>query len=1327
MASATQRITLSSGWQKIAEAKGREAMALIDAYGAVQLAIADGEPPRGDVASGHALNGSMMWPVRGAEIVWARGSGVAVAVTLLKVLPEFATLDSAAVKLAAASAKVTASAADAKATQAMQPPFTPFSSRGDAQATVIPAPLDTITITDPIYGALQYISDASGTALTTGDGRTWSPLGDAQPAHWGATGGETDSAPLFQLMLDWLSPDPNRKLVDKFVGTRYFRTQLNTTGNVVWDAGVAKYIQAHDGRFISGNGNSAPDIVAISADYVVGSTNLSVALPVIPKRGDWLRLVSNAVNPNDRSRVGQSNKYRVQEWVQAGEGSTGSNVVLIRPLRFAEGVNDAEDTVIPAYTIAMNCRVALADTSKVFRFTGGYLEQEGPFAGPVPGIFLTAYIGPVVYGTNFYKYYGSALSLSGTIDALVDRCTFGEISDNEVISGQQGYGVSDGGENTLVKECRFSKCRHGYTTLRNSIAADTLSIFASGNTVGGLVKDCHSVGSTSRHFDTHHGSVGITFEGCTAEGGSTGFGGRSYGHVVRNCHAVMTAQGFSTLVEAPNLAGSLDRYATEFTVENCAFQSLGQAFLARNSLVTLRDVTFETPLMRSFEVTNSLVTVEGNVSLSISSFRGSVPIPTPASSNPVVLATGLTLFGGAASLMIAKTGRLTLDLSALPSMPGSVLAPASGTTIKVFGTLRVAVPNGVNLMALSAARLIASPTSEFELILPSTSFGFGTAAGKFGRAYDSNGVSLLAGTMTTQAVVGGRFVEWVRDASGTCLGGGWSPAGQATPQHWGAVGDGVADDSDALEGAYMSGREIFIPAGVYRQTREVSAVHPLNVVGAGSGSAILLYENMGGYEGSNGISLQASVPSGIGTNALGSASGVRGVTVKITGQNGASWFKAPRAQANLWTRVKPTYRFDSIYFTGDNAGDAAYFELNTTAWECCIDLGEGCNHSITKITGAGNYDFRAEPTAEAVRSTFLRLGGAEAGPGGILTPELSHWWLQHFGRAIDIGWRVIRGQFHGLAIHACWQGMYSPNPRSGSNWGIDELEMSACNINVQKNAIYMRGPTGGMTFDNVDMTRATGGYDHGTGWVGMDIDNANRLSIKGGRAYSDGTTGEYSGGTTGYLLANVSNLLAGGQLIRGIGDDQMTTGMRIVNPGRGEISGLAVVGKIIDLIEFAGTPLSTGANVGITLTGIPKSTTVITGSRVKYSDGVTRALVNDLDEPQAVNTSATSISAAGSEDYTPGASPKWRRISFAAGAGAYTYDINMLAAGAREGDEVEFTFTFLAANGTVRILDSTGAVQFTKAGTTGQAWYVRGRYLGTSPALFRVMASSLNA
>ena len=35
------------------------------------------------------------------------------------------------------------------------------------------------------------------------------------------------------------------------------------------------------------------------------------------------------------------------------------------------------------------------------------------------------------------------------------------------------------------------------------------------------------------------------------------------------------------------------------------------------------------------------------------------------------------------------------------------------------------------------------------------------------------------------AIIDDRLVEWVRQSGGPCLGGGWSPAGDATPDHWG--------------------------------------------------------------------------------------------------------------------------------------------------------------------------------------------------------------------------------------------------------------------------------------------------------------------------------------------------------------------------------------------------------------------------------------------------------------------------------------------------------------------------------------------------------------
>ena len=48
------------------------------------------------------------------------------------------------------------------------------------------------------------------------------------------------------------------------------------------------------------------------------------------------------------------------------------------------------------------------------------------------------------------------------------------------------------------------------------------------------------------------------------------------------------------------------------------------------------------------------------------------------------------------------------------------------------------------------------------------------------------------------ATVYGRLVEWVRDGSGTAFGGGWAPASDATPEHWGAIPEplaGVYQDS----------------------------------------------------------------------------------------------------------------------------------------------------------------------------------------------------------------------------------------------------------------------------------------------------------------------------------------------------------------------------------------------------------------------------------------------------------------------------------------------------------------------------------------------------
>lgn len=101
------------------------------------------------------------------------------------------------------------------------------------------------------------------------------------------------------------------------------------------------------------------------------------------------------------------------------------------------------------------------------------------------------------------------------------------------------------------------------------------------------------------------------------------------------------------------------------------------------------------------------------------------------------------------------------------------------------------------------------------------------------------------------------------DASGTALTTGdgrtWSPAGDVTPQHFGAVGDGVSDDADYVEAALRysaeTGNRTYVPTGDYLLERQVvvSAVGAaetirLTVFGEGDRSQFIVSNSTGGIK-----------------------------------------------------------------------------------------------------------------------------------------------------------------------------------------------------------------------------------------------------------------------------------------------------------------------------------------------------------------------------------------------------------------------------------------------------------------------------------------------
>lgn len=56
-----------------------------------------------------------------------------------------------------------------------------------------------------------------------------------------------------------------------------------------------------------------------------------------------------------------------------------------------------------------------------------------------------------------------------------------------------------------------------------------------------------------------------------------------------------------------------------------------------------------------------------------------------------------------------------------------------------------------------------------------------------------------SGFSVISAAINDIEIKWIRDVSGTCLGGGWSPLGDAYPEHFGATGDGVTLEQTQMQ------------------------------------------------------------------------------------------------------------------------------------------------------------------------------------------------------------------------------------------------------------------------------------------------------------------------------------------------------------------------------------------------------------------------------------------------------------------------------------------------------------------------------------------------
>jgi hypothetical protein len=109
--------------------------------------------------------------------------------------------------LAISVASAAASAASAISAENYAESIAPYANRAAAVAATVPAEVTRIRVSAPQGDTLAYKYDATGTALTTAGGRTWSPDGTIYPEHWAenTVPGTTDMTSAIQSAVNFLT------------------------------------------------------------------------------------------------------------------------------------------------------------------------------------------------------------------------------------------------------------------------------------------------------------------------------------------------------------------------------------------------------------------------------------------------------------------------------------------------------------------------------------------------------------------------------------------------------------------------------------------------------------------------------------------------------------------------------------------------------------------------------------------------------------------------------------------------------------------------------------------------------------------------------------------------------------------------------------------------------------------------------------------------------------------------------------------------------------------------------------------------------------------
>lgn len=383
----------------------------------------------------------------------------------------------------------------------------------------------------------------------------------------------------------------------------------------------------------------------------------------------------------------------------------------------------------------------------------------------------------------------------------------------------------------------------------------------------------------------------------------------------------------------------------------------------------------------------------------------------------------------------------------------------------------------------------------------------------------------------------------------------------ASVKDFGAKGDGVADDTAAFKAAFNKNVPIYIPPGTYLLSDTIPLAHPFMVRGAGMDLTRLIWSNLGGYNGKNGIEVYCVEDRKDGTDGYGKGdlastgyrqgTGVISDLSLITNGDGNTAFMTPKSEApetignqdvrSVIDYFQPRYVVERIQVRGATPeGGSTYIKDNhfSDSWYCGINIGCSREPVVRDCYLMGPFredDVTNSDTKDTCTSRAIEIGGAAVGnewspsfdadgsgapivkdppnamvKAACISALIDHNFVYYYGRGLHLGHRLSQGVARACHINTCWAGIYGPDPIDYWNSMKNEwdtyftwTEFLVHDMQLQCQRYGVKANSGWINCTNVRSSRSDGADIPAYPWYGFHYEKAGNVVISGCRAYGN--------------------------------------------------------------------------------------------------------------------------------------------------------------------------------------------------------------------------------